>query len=49
MKVCPTEAIKFTQEDIHFMISIETVKWESAIIEELKWLKSAAASSEKDY
>ncbi|XP_022754340.1 E3 ubiquitin-protein ligase BRE1-like 2 isoform X3 [Durio zibethinus] len=50
MKVCLTDAIKFTQEDRHFMISLETAKWELADAEkELKWLKSAAASSEKDY
>ena len=50
MKVCLTEAIKFTQEDRHFMISLETAKWELADAEkELKWLKSAATSSDKDY
>ena len=50
MKVCLTDATKFTQEDRHFMISLETAKWELAGAEkELKWLKSAAASSEKDY
>lgn len=50
MKVCLTDAIKFTQEDRHFMISLETAKWELADAEkELKWLKSAAGSSEKDY
>ncbi|XWS52410.1 hypothetical protein CRYUN_Cryun11dG0068200 [Craigia yunnanensis] len=50
MKVCLTEAIKFTQEDRHFMICLETAKWELSDAEkELKWLKSAAASSEKDY
>ncbi|XVF04583.1 hypothetical protein REPUB_Repub05bG0096400 [Reevesia pubescens] len=50
MKVSLADAIKFTQEDRHFMISLETAKWESADAEkELKWLKSAAASSEKDY
>ncbi|GMI89160.1 histone mono-ubiquitination 2 [Hibiscus trionum] len=50
MKVCLTDADKFTQEDRHFMISLETAKWELADADkEFKWLKSAAASSEKDY
>lgn len=50
MKVCLTEAIKSTQEDRHFMISLETAKWELADAEkELKWLKSAVTSSDKDY
>ncbi|XP_039019064.1 E3 ubiquitin-protein ligase BRE1-like 2 isoform X1 [Hibiscus syriacus] len=50
MKVCLTDAVKFTQEDRHFMISLETAKWELADADkEFKWLKSAAASSEKDY
>ncbi|XWS71040.1 hypothetical protein CRYUN_Cryun03dG0102700 [Craigia yunnanensis] len=50
MKVCLTDAIKFTQEDRHFTFSLETAKWELADAEkELKCLKSAAASSEKDY
>ena len=32
------------------MFSLETAKWELADAEkELKWLKSAAATSEKDY
>ncbi|XWS73440.1 hypothetical protein CRYUN_Cryun02cG0129000 [Craigia yunnanensis] len=38
MKVCLTDAIKFTQEDRHFMISLETAKWELADAEELKGL-----------
>ncbi|KAA3470942.1 E3 ubiquitin-protein ligase BRE1-like 2 isoform X3 [Gossypium australe] len=50
IKVCLTDAVKFTQEDRHFMICLETAKWELADAEkEFKWLKSAAASSEKDY
>ncbi|XP_021277938.1 E3 ubiquitin-protein ligase BRE1-like 2 isoform X1 [Herrania umbratica] len=50
MKVCLTEAIKSTQEDRHFMISLETAKWELADAEkELKWLKSTVTSSDKDY
>ncbi|OMO57925.1 Zinc finger, RING-type [Corchorus olitorius] len=50
IKVCLTDAIKSTQEDRHVMISLETAKWELADAEkELKWLKSAATSSEKDY
>ncbi|XVF69769.1 hypothetical protein PTKIN_Ptkin11bG0108500 [Pterospermum kingtungense] len=50
VKVCLTEAIKFNQEDRHFMTSLETAKWELVDAEkELKWLKSATASSEKDY
>ncbi|XP_039014867.1 E3 ubiquitin-protein ligase BRE1-like 2 isoform X4 [Hibiscus syriacus] len=50
MKVCLTDAVKFTQEDRHFMISLETAKWELADADkEFKWLKSSAASCEKDY
>ncbi|KAK6937028.1 hypothetical protein RJ641_034058 [Dillenia turbinata] len=49
MKVCLTEALKFTQENGHLAINLEKAKWELADAEkELKWLKSAYASSEKD-
>ncbi|KAK9042783.1 hypothetical protein V6N11_071141 [Hibiscus sabdariffa] len=47
MKVCLTDAVKFTQEDRHFMISLETAKWELTDADkELKWLKSAALDEE---
>lgn len=50
MKVCLAEALKYTQEDRHLAVSLETAKWELADAEkELKWLKSALASSEKEY
>ncbi|XP_039066401.1 E3 ubiquitin-protein ligase BRE1-like 2 isoform X2 [Hibiscus syriacus] len=50
MKVCLTDAVKFTEEDRHFMISLETAKSELADADkEFKWLKSSAASCEKDY
>uniref|UniRef100_A0A5B7BKN1 E3 ubiquitin protein ligase n=1 Tax=Davidia involucrata TaxID=16924 RepID=A0A5B7BKN1_DAVIN len=50
MKICVTEAIKSTQEDRNLALNLDTVKWELADAEkELKWLKSAVASSEKEY
>ncbi|XP_059665044.1 E3 ubiquitin-protein ligase BRE1-like 2 isoform X2 [Cornus florida] len=49
MKVCLTEAMKSTEEDRHLAVNLETAKWEMADSEkELKWLKSAVASSEKE-
>ncbi|KAF5447978.1 hypothetical protein F2P56_033487 [Juglans regia] len=50
METCLTEAIKSTQEERHFAVNLEMAKWELAEAEkELKWLKSAVASSEKEY
>ncbi|KAJ4724084.1 E3 ubiquitin protein ligase [Melia azedarach] len=50
MKVCLTEALKCSPEDRHIAINLETAKWELVDAEkELKWLKSALTSSEKDY
>ena len=50
MKAIMAEAINSCQEDRHLIISLETAKWELADAEkELKWLKSAIASSEKEY
>ncbi|KAJ0083929.1 hypothetical protein Patl1_29941 [Pistacia atlantica] len=50
MKACLTEALKSTQEDRHLTISLETAKWELADAEkDLKWLKSAVTSSEKEH
>lgn len=50
MKVCLTEALKSSPEDRHIAINLETAKWELVDAEkELKWLKSALTSSEKDY
>ncbi|KAB1202134.1 E3 ubiquitin-protein ligase BRE1-like 2 [Morella rubra] len=45
-----TEAIRSTQEERHLAVNLETAKWELADAEkELKWLKAAVASSEKEY
>ncbi|KAK2975947.1 hypothetical protein RJ640_013439 [Escallonia rubra] len=50
LKVYITEALKSTQEDRRLVVNLETVKWELADAEkELKWLKSAVSSSEKEY
>lgn len=50
MKAIMSEAINSCQEDRHLIVSLETAKWELADAEkELKWLKSAIASSEKEY
>ncbi|KAK2976991.1 hypothetical protein RJ640_019211, partial [Escallonia rubra] len=50
LKVYITEALKSTQEDRRLAVNLETVKWELADAEkELKWLKSAVSSSEKEY
>lgn len=50
MKVCLAEALKHIQDDRHLAVSLETAKWELADAEkELKWLKSALASLEKEY
>ena len=45
-----TEASKLTEEERHLAVNLETVKWELTDAEkELKWLKSAASSSEKEH
>lgn len=50
MEPCLTEAIRCTQEERHLAVNLETAKWELTDAEkELKWLKSAVASSEKEY
>lgn len=50
MKTSLTEVIRSTQEERHLTISLEIAKWELADAEkELKWLKSAVSSSEKEY
>ena len=50
MEPCLTEAIKCTHEERHLAVNLETAKWELNDAEkELKWLKSATASSEKEY
>lgn len=50
MKGLLTEALKCSQEDRHLTVNLEAAKWELADAEkELKWLKSAYASSEKEY
>ncbi|KAK7826783.1 e3 ubiquitin-protein ligase bre1-like 2 [Quercus suber] len=50
MEPCLTEAIKCTHEERHLAVNLETAKWELTDAEkELKWLKSATASSEKEY
>ncbi|CAL5357927.1 unnamed protein product [Camellia sinensis] len=49
MKVCIDETLKSTQEDRHLAVNLEIAKWELADAEkELKWLKSAVSSSEKE-
>ena len=50
MKICLTEALKYTQEDKHLAVSLENAKCELSDAEkEYKWLKSAVASSEKEH
>ncbi|KAB1227898.1 E3 ubiquitin-protein ligase BRE1-like 2 [Morella rubra] len=50
METFLTEAIRSTQEERHLAVNLETAKWELADAEkELKWLKAAVASSEKEY
>ncbi|GMH00180.1 hypothetical protein Nepgr_002019 [Nepenthes gracilis] len=50
MKVTMSEAVKSTEEDRHLAVSLETAKWELADAEkELRWQKSAIASSEKEH
>lgn len=50
MKACLTEALRYNSEDRHLAVNLETTKWELADAEkELKWLKSAVTSSDKEY
>lgn len=50
MKACLTEALRYNSEDRHLEVNLETTKWELADAEkELKWLKSAVTSSDKEY
>ncbi|KAK1356163.1 E3 ubiquitin protein ligase [Heracleum sosnowskyi] len=50
MKVSILEALKSTQEDRQLAVNLESAKWElSDADKELKWLKSAVSSSEKEY
>ncbi|KAG5628492.1 hypothetical protein H5410_000209 [Solanum commersonii] len=50
MKVHIMEALSYTQEDRHLALLLETAKRESGDAEkELKWLRSAAFSAEKEY
>ncbi|KAF5748822.1 Histone mono-ubiquitination 2 isoform 3 [Tripterygium wilfordii] len=50
MKVVMTESIKSTEEDRHLSIGLEAARWELMDAEkEMKWLKSAVASSEREY
>lgn len=49
MKVYIVDAIKSTQEYRHLAVNLETAKWELADADkELKWLRSAVSSSEKE-
>ncbi|KMT19795.1 hypothetical protein BVRB_1g008490 [Beta vulgaris subsp. vulgaris] len=50
MKSIMSEALNHCQEDRHLIVSLERAKWELSDAEkELKWVKSAIASSEKEY
>ncbi|KAK7320550.1 hypothetical protein VNO77_30120 [Canavalia gladiata] len=50
MKAILLEAVKCNQEEKHLAVTLEFAKWELADAEkELKWLKSAVSSSEKEY
>lgn len=50
MKVHITEALSYTQEDRHLALLLETAKRELGDADkELKWLRSAASSAEKEY
>ncbi|WCJ32437.1 E3 ubiquitin-protein ligase BRE1-like 2 [Euphorbia peplus] len=50
MKACMTEAIRSTEEDRHFSVKLDTARWELMDADkELKWLKYAVASSEKEH
>ncbi|KAJ4839600.1 hypothetical protein Tsubulata_040519 [Turnera subulata] len=50
MKLSLKEGIRATEEDRHIAINLETARWELMDAEkELKWLKYAVSSSEKEY
>lgn len=50
MKVSIVEALTSTQEDRQLAVNLEKARWELSDAEkELKWLKSAVSSSEKEY
>lgn len=50
MRVHITEALSHTQEDRHLAFLLETAKRELGDADkELKWLRSAASSAEKEY
>ncbi|KAI4308406.1 hypothetical protein L6164_031486 [Bauhinia variegata] len=50
MKAVLSDAIKSTIEEKHLAVTLESTKWELADAEkELKWLKSAVTSSDKEY
>jgi E3 ubiquitin-protein ligase BRE1 len=50
MKHCLIEAVRSTEEDRHLAINLESARWELMDAEkELKWLKYAVSSSEKEY
>lgn len=50
MKAIVSDAIKCNQEEKHLAVTLEFAKWELADAEkELKLLKSAVSSSEKEY
>lgn len=50
MKAILSDAVKCNQEEKHFAVTLEFAKWELADAEkELKLLKSAVSSSEKEY
>lgn len=50
MKAILSDAIKCNQEEKHLAVTLEFAKWELADAEkELKLLKSAVSSSEKEY
>lgn len=50
MKACLTEALRYNSEDRHLAVNLETTKWELSDAEkELKWMRSAVTSSDKEY
>ncbi|XP_009801022.1 E3 ubiquitin-protein ligase BRE1-like 2 [Nicotiana tabacum] len=50
MKVHITEALSYIQEDRHLAVTLETAKRELGDADkELKWLRSAASSADKEY
>jgi len=50
MRHCLIEAVRSTEEDRRLAINLESARWELMDAEkELKWLKYAVSSSEKEY